>query len=445
VAACEHLRRHRRTDTGVTGPRDLATTRETTRGDATRTHDPGAAAERPSIETPSGNRRSDVRRHCTRDPAGRSSQSGCWVSPGVGVRCRRCEWGGARLRAATRASLAGRPHRDDMTRPRASRLGIGAVVAFACGVSVTSVSACASLSGLTGGGDASVDAVTDGVSDVRDATTQDAREAGTLDAADHAVADASVDAARDPLDGSHAPTDADSRADADAEALAKPDAASDALPDGCVPYRIPDAGVAPACAVHDANACNPNTPGFVPVWRPPLRKIACTAPQVIEYVAACFGPGASDATCASFTEDPMNAACYQCMFTNDRTASNLGPIINESGIGVLYTNEPGCLALVDPCEIDCAKALDAARQCLEDACSNCERATSDWYACQTEAEGCSCLPYQNAAAACTSALASRPADRNCFVGTEFAPIAQSYGIYFCAGGPLVFDAGADGG
>jgi len=308
---------------------------------------------------------------------------------------------------------------------------------FAACAALVVTASCASLSGLSSGGtdggsDQQLHGPSDGASDV---TARDASK--TRDAGSEAARDGDLD---------HGVPRSDVRAP-DASHDATPEATtSDALPDGCMPFEIPDAGSAPACAHLDGNACNPDVPGFQPVWRPPVpRQSTCTVPQVIEFIDACYGPGATTAACSAFESASINGACLSCLVTDDLTATGLGPIIDEPAADVISTNQAGCLALLDPCQIGCARAINAARECAEEACSNCTAASSGWYACQTEAQKCSCKPYNDQVTACTNALQATSKDTECFRGTKFAQVAQAYGIFFCAGGPLFVDAGLDGG
>src|SRR5207253_1843437 len=76
---------------------------------------------------------------------------------------------------------------------------------------------------------------------------------------------------------------------------------------------------------------------FQPAWHPPIGMHlgACTSSQIDNYYAACLGPLADVFTCQSFTTS--NAACAQCISTND-TAASYGPLINDTNIGIVEVN-----------------------------------------------------------------------------------------------------------
>jgi hypothetical protein len=154
----------------------------------------------------------------------------------------------------------------------------------------------------------------------------------------------------------------------------------------------PAAGIAPAVA-----ACAPKTlSGFTPTWIPPGRQAgACTADQINGYFDACInqvGPA-----CDAFkAKTSSNAACAACILP-PANAMSAGPITKTAG--VFEQNLGGCIAIVAPDSVDCAKDIEAREQCdlaaCEAACvvANDPGSFSRYQACAAKAETGDCKAF----------------------------------------------------
>ena len=115
------------------------------------------------------------------------------------------------------------------------------------------------------------------------------------------------------------------------------------------------------------NGCSPgDVSGFVPLWKPPTgqHQGKCTQSQITAYYTGCLGPSATQQACTSATA-AANANCMSCL-TTQTTSGDYGPIV--SGNGLLVLNVAGCVALLDPGNTSCARALQATSQCTHVAC-----------------------------------------------------------------------------
>lgn len=112
------------------------------------------------------------------------------------------------------------------------------------------------------------------------------------------------------------------------------------------------------CFPHDESA-------FSPSWIAPVgaKQGACSSQQVSAYYNDCLGTSASQSLCTAW--QGANASCYNCLFT-DSTAPSYGALV---GYGALVNvNLAGCVALSEPCNLSCAKTMQADVQCYNRAC-----------------------------------------------------------------------------
>jgi hypothetical protein len=166
-----------------------------------------------------------------------------------------------------------------------------------------------------------------------------------------------------------------------------------------------DAGCAPG-PIH------PSTYHWVP---PHVNHKACTAAQVDGFYTSCIGSTGNSTTCAVYSGNPANKACYDCILSV-RGDSTYGAIIVQpvaGGGGFPIFNNAGCMAALDPCNLPCAEAVLALGQCEFDTCvPNCSTAP-ELTACVDQALPCPCGPYNEVAQDCGQAViaAKSPASR----------------------------------
>ena len=286
-------------------------------------------------------------------------------------------------------------------------------------VLASTMCACVSLSGLTGG--AGEDAGTD------------SRTSSHVDAHAH-------------VDG-HVTPDADViKHDA-----GSPEAGSDAGTEAgaCIPVAV-EAGSALACPAAEAGTCSPQpVPSGSITWHPPQQQLgACTPAQVTALLDGCLGPASTMASCSTFASSDGGLACENCMIT--QLASGTYGTLFQDG-DVLFLNIGGCIALVDPCNQACAQAEEAAELCNVASCTAvclpANPTTADLNAfngCTQASDTCSCNGYNNARTECADALGSSSSAGGCFATTDFFASVQRLSSLFC--GTVSWDAGTtDGG
>jgi hypothetical protein len=158
--------------------------------------------------------------------------------------------------------------------------------------------------------------------------------------------------------------------------------------DDAPPPVTGDAGLDPGAK------CTPRlAAGWAPRWTPPRapKPGACTEEQIQLEYAACEGPMATSAACAPWRDDPANAACLACLFSNEADPA-YGAIIR---LGVSWkTNTAGCIALVDgdTSMSGCAARVQAASACYDAACEGCEPFDS-YVQCREQAPSTACRAY----------------------------------------------------
>ncbi len=159
------------------------------------------------------------------------------------------------------------------------------------------------------------------------------------------------------------------------------------------------------------------------VWRPPLGPTLghCDAQQIATYASLCVNAStASVSGCeatfgpAGFTTDRVCAACL----TTDASQPAYGPLVRTS-LATAF-NRAGCIAVSDPAQLSCAKAVQAAEQCAILACEPpiCA-ATSNATQCLNAAATSVCSGYPTT---CASSLAA-PVQNACL---SFASLDQAF-------------------
>lgn len=170
-----------------------------------------------------------------------------------------------------------------------------------------------------------------------------------------------------------------------------------------------------------------------PTWKPPTgaHQNACTTALIAEYYDACLS---SMGSCAAFLQgDAAHAACQACL-TSYFGDSQWGPLVN--GPDEVETNTSGCIALLDPGAIDCAKAIQAQDQCQHAACDTvCSGSSASgfdsWVTCSAAANGCGCTSWFQAAQCVQSLSGAKSPAAPCLVGQTFQDLYYSVAAAFC--------------
>ena len=176
-----------------------------------------------------------------------------------------------------------------------------------------------------------------------------------------------------------------------------PDASGQPEAGACLLVNVENASpTGPSCDSIDAGACQiADLSGFSPTWSPPTgyHQGLCTLEEITESYNACDGEGSSGPACAAFVE--AHGPCFNCINTSFGDARS-GPLINLSN-GVALNNLGGCLALLEPCNLSCAKAINARLACEAAACvDNCGTNEGNFDNCTAAADECApdgCLAY----------------------------------------------------
>jgi hypothetical protein len=137
-------------------------------------------------------------------------------------------------------------------------------------------------------------------------------------------------------------------------------------------------------------------------------------------------------TCSTWTQSAANAKCFGCLYT-DSTAASYGALVAYSEAVVV--NTPGCIALAEPCNTQCAQAVSALYACEDDACGLGLCADFNSYStCSNEADSCTSCGGYATAANCSSLItgAQHPAAATCnLAGTTFQPVYTSVATFMC--------------
>jgi hypothetical protein len=219
----------------------------------------------------------------------------------------------------------------------------------------------------------------------------------------------------------------------------------DALHDGPMPNGLDgpvdplnEGGAAGSCEP-PPNACAPeSSAGFAPSWKPPAPHAPkCSTQMLDDLWAGCLAPDATQASCDSLTganAPQANKDCLACLVTSSNAAA-YGPIVAYPDY--VWFNLPGCVALADPANEACARALQADDQCDAYACVRRCPITDDatymtYLGCLQAADGlaCACKSYGDATS-CADAEAQGGPAKVCFTQGTDKQIYDAIAPLFC--------------
>jgi len=216
------------------------------------------------------------------------------------------------------------------------------------------------------------------------------------------------------------------------------DAGVDAPDDGdavaCDPVDPSTAApVDAACTTPDASSCKPApVPGFTPRWVPPRTpRATCSAAQIKAFYDGCYSPNATPGTCDAF--GATNIPCYACL-TSTWTDGQYGPLVVAAP--TYYLNTAGCIALLDPCNLPCAKVLLGETACAIASCAGCTTPDGTIVdACHHDSLGCTCGDLHAQAGNCADTLlANGSPAAGCLAAVTFEVALERIGAIFCGGG-----------
>jgi hypothetical protein len=179
---------------------------------------------------------------------------------------------------------------------------------------------------------------------------------------------------------------------------------------------VTDTGRPPKEAGGDAGCSPLSLTKFEPYYAVPVgpHEGACTDKQLTDVVDDCFAPSATMLACDTWVNATENAECLGC-WSGPETNPTWTPIIyaNNGGQEILI-DVGGCIALADPSQIMCAKAIEYVMQCEIEACLPVCKipADNDLTAlgkCSGEADKTVCAGYVAAASLCETKLNTSPA------------------------------------
>jgi hypothetical protein len=180
--------------------------------------------------------------------------------------------------------------------------------------------------------------------------------------------------------------------------------------------------------------------GFVPTWKPPTgaHRGQCTPALIDEYYQDCLAVGGTQ-TCAAFgpgTDGP-HQACGACIASNF-TDPSWGPLVRSPNI--VETNGAGCIVLLDPSAIDCAKSVQALAQCEHAACDPvCHAAGTvgfdDWVQCSAASNACGCKSRLSESDCVKEIVSDGGPAAACLVGQTFQDFFQVTAAVFCGSAP----------
>jgi hypothetical protein len=169
--------------------------------------------------------------------------------------------------------------------------------------------------------------------------------------------------------------------------------------------------------------CSPaSVTDFTPTYNLPVgpRAGACSDEQIQAAVNDCFAPPDGGATggasvCQSWVTDTKNAGCLSC-WAGSLTDMTWAPILESGGLEIIF-NVGGCIALADPAELLCARAVEYEVECEIAAClAACPiSASGDPTAqldCIVQADMGGCATFTANAAKCTKELAASKSPAN---------------------------------
>jgi hypothetical protein len=170
--------------------------------------------------------------------------------------------------------------------------------------------------------------------------------------------------------------------------------------------QVPDA----SCVLSDGSTCAPGPiDGFLPFHIPP-RQVpgSCTTPQIQAFYDGCYGQNATAGTCNAFGS--QNSSCYACLVSNS-TDNPYGPIVAYPN-GDYYFNTPGCVELLEPCNVECAKVFQAGFECqaasCDPVCPGMDMAASiARHGCEVASAMCPCEYYFYQGLNCSDTMMAR--------------------------------------
>ena len=224
------------------------------------------------------------------------------------------------------------------------------------------------------------------------------------------------------------------------------DAARDAAIEASTEAAPPDAGA--PCAPGDVAS-------FTPSWHPPsgAHQAKCTTAQMDAFYTGCLSSTATQATCAPFGKDggAGDRTCATCLVSRSSDAT-LGPIVVHplAAGSAQEMNFAGCVALVDPTAVACAKTYQAGVECEHAACDKVCRgddsaAFDQYMGCRGAANVGACNAYTKAGQ-CVFALGADAGDGGgagdaggasgataacLFAGTTFEELYRAIAPLFC--------------
>jgi hypothetical protein len=184
-------------------------------------------------------------------------------------------------------------------------------------------------------------------------------------------------------------------------------------------------------------------PSSLAGWMPPsyqhaqpAQAAACTSALIDDFYASCLGPGASTSACdqnwgsPDSGEDLAHATCEECLVTAS-TSPTLGPVVNYGT--TVSVNVAGCIELLDPTNLACARSVQQADECEHQACDTPCPALGAFESCVTAADKGACASYVQAAT-CQGSEADGGAARACAAGASFGDLFAAAARAFCGGG-----------
>jgi hypothetical protein len=136
-----------------------------------------------------------------------------------------------------------------------------------------------------------------------------------------------------------------------------------------------------------------------------------------------FGPGA----------DAAHRACQKCL-ASDFGDSTWGAVVQSTNI--VEANQAGCIALLDPGALDCARVVQAAAECQHAACDPActaqnAAAFDDWIQCGAIANACGCKSAFSAADCVKQIVSDAGPASPCLVGQTFQDFFEVTARVFC--------------
>jgi len=167
----------------------------------------------------------------------------------------------------------------------------------------------------------------------------------------------------------------------------------------------------------DGSVCFPGSLGdFTPSYVPPVgpHAGACTSEQLTSLGSSCFATPADPSACNAWLETSTNAGCSRCWgWEQPVSDTTWGPYVTamSDGGSELLFNLGGCIALADPMQVSCAKAVEAKLQCELAAClPTCglpkDGDTTAVQHCYADADTRVCASYVSGLSVCESPDAS---------------------------------------